>query len=147
MPNGNIEDKEELRKKLKILLAKVWALLNSDEFDLDNKEHSKLWTDMVNTAVKLHKIVQPKHHKYMLENRGVPPDDPEFYNHIHPIEDLLAYMDNPHANDDPEDQTIGHEFKIRVFSRRWGKMCCLRRVRAPRIWRHLPGYTLCQMYA
>ena len=34
--------------------------------------------------------LEPKHHNYMLKNRGVDPDDVEFYNHIHSVEDLLA---------------------------------------------------------
>jgi hypothetical protein len=63
---------------------------------------------------------EPVHHRYMIKNRGMAADDPEFYYHIHPVEDLLDYIDNIHANDDPEDQTINHEFEFRVFSRRWG---------------------------
>lgn len=64
--------------------------------------------------------LEPKHHGYMIENRGVRPDDPEFYEHVHPVEDLLAFLEDPHANDDPVDQTIGEQFEFRVFSRRWG---------------------------
>lgn len=43
----------------------------------------------------------------MLENRGVPVEDIEFYNHIHPVDDLLKFIDDINANDDPEDTTIG----------------------------------------
>lgn len=75
---------------------------------------------MVHLAAELYKIVKPKHHRYMIENRGYHPDDPEFYNHIHPIEDLLKFINDPHANDDPEDVTLGDKFQFRVFSRRWG---------------------------
>jgi hypothetical protein len=53
----------------------------------------------------------------MIKNRGCSPDAPEFYNHIHPIEDLLAFMDDPHANDDPKDSTIGHDFTLPVYTR------------------------------
>lgn len=63
---------------------------------------------------------EPKHHKYMIENRGVKPTNPQFYMHIHPVEDLLSYIENVNANDDPEDITIGLEFDFRVYSRRWG---------------------------
>ena len=56
----------------------------------------------------------------MIKNRGVQPDDPEFYLHFHPIEDLLRFLQNEEANDDPIDQTIGADFTFRLFSRRWG---------------------------
>lgn len=55
---------------------------------------------------------EPKHHKYMLENRGVPVEDVEFYNHIHPVDDLLKFIDDVNANDDPEDTTIGENEAI-----------------------------------
>jgi hypothetical protein len=57
----------------------------------------------------------------MYENRRVSPDTPEFYEHIHPIEDLLKFIDDPTANDDPIDQTIGEAFDFPVYSRRWGR--------------------------
>jgi len=63
---------------------------------------------------------EPKHHGYMIENRGMAADHKEFYMHMHPVEDLLAFIKDEHANDDPEDQTIGHEFSLTVYSRRWG---------------------------
>ena len=64
--------------------------------------------------------LEPRHHAYMIENRGMPSDDPNFYLHFHPIQDLLKFLDDEHANDDPEDQTIGVKFSFRVYSRRWG---------------------------
>lgn len=76
-------------------------------------------------AHKLHLLLkarglEPKHHGYMIKNRELQPDDPEFYMHFHPIEDLLKFLDDEHANDDPVDQTIGVDFTFRVFSNRWG---------------------------
>lgn len=59
---------------------------------------------------------EPKHHRKMIENRGMEPTDPNFYHHIHPVEDLLAYLDDIHANDDLEDLTIGLEFELTVYS-------------------------------
>lgn len=56
----------------------------------------------------------------MYENRGVPANDLEFYNHIHAVEDLIAFINNPDANNEPEDTTIGVEFNFRIYSRRWG---------------------------
>lgn len=64
--------------------------------------------------------LEPRHHKYMVKNRELAVDHPDFYKHIHPIEDLLKFLNDEHANDDPEDQTIGCKFTFRVFSRRWG---------------------------
>lgn len=83
--------------------------------------------EMRDLAVKLHNDLkaaghEPRHHKYMLENRQCNADDPEFYFHIHPIQDLIAFTYDPQANDDPQDQTIGHEFEIQVFTRRWKHM-------------------------
>ncbi len=63
---------------------------------------------------------EPKHHAYMIKNRELQPNDPQFYMHFHPIEDLLQFIDNEHANDDPVDQTIGVDFTFSVFSKRWG---------------------------
>ncbi|KOP65500.1 hypothetical protein AMS62_09740 [Bacillus sp. FJAT-18019] len=81
-----------------------------------------LYAEMAQAAHELHKSLdpKPKHHRYMIENRGVEPEHPEFYDHIHPAEDLIRYLDDIHANDDPEDQTLGHTFDFLVFSRRWG---------------------------
>lgn len=74
---------------------------------------------------KLHMLLkarglEPKHHAYMVKNRGFQPDAPEYYMHFHPIEDLLKFLDNEHANDDPLDATIGCKFTFRVYSKRWG---------------------------
>lgn len=48
------------------------------------------------------------------------PENPEFYNHVHPVEDLLSYLDDTSANDDPVDQTVGQNFKLGVYTSRWG---------------------------
>lgn len=80
---------------------------------------------MAETAHELHMSLkssgyEPKHHKYMLENRGVSVEDMEFYNHIHPVDDLLKFIDDVNANDDPEDTTVGEKFNLRIYTRRWG---------------------------
>jgi integron cassette protein len=62
---------------------------------------------------------EPKHTKIMISNRRLKPTDPGFYEHIHPIEDLLGFLENENANDDPVDLTVGHEFDFPVYSRRW----------------------------
>ena len=103
-------NKEELKKAVAKDLQEIKNLLSVDEWSINNPEHKKIWDRMVSNARKLHKLVKPKHRSIMIKNRRCKPDDPAFYNHIHPIEDLLAFMDNPHANDDPIDKTIGKEF-------------------------------------
>ncbi len=111
--------------KLRGKIEKLLKLLKDDlcsEAELSWSEKQNIYSEMSKAAHQLHMSLEskPKHHCYMIENRGVDPDDIEFYYHIHPVEDLLAYLDDTHANDDPEDQTIGHKFKLRVFCQKWG---------------------------
>lgn len=85
----------------------------------------KLIEDAGERSHRLHMLLknrskEPRHHAYMIENREMQPDNPDFYLHFHPIQDLLKFLDDEHANDDPEDQTIDTEFSFRVYSRRWG---------------------------
>lgn len=115
-------DEEKLRQEILKQLETVNYLLRN--YRMDEKVQT-LIEKMGNDAHELHMSLKkngynPQHHKYMLENRGVDPENPQFYMHVHPVEDLLKYIDNPHANDDPKDQTIGQEFEFRVYSRRWG---------------------------
>ncbi|MET1174593.1 hypothetical protein [Paenibacillus amylolyticus] len=100
----------------------------------DNLEITKKWNEidreivneafikMKNAAHELHMELKPhpKHHKHMIENRGLQPEDPEFYNHIHPVEDLLDYLNNTSANDDPIDHTLGKTFDFKIYTSRWG---------------------------
>ncbi len=88
---------------------------------------------------KLHMLlkdrgVEPKHHAYMIKNREMQPDAPEFYMHFHPIEDLLKFLENEHANDDPVDQTIGSVFSFSVFSRCRGRNDTYKVVRTKDGW-------------
>ena len=85
----------------------------------------QLYDEMSKVAHKLHMSLkergfEPKHHKYMLENREVSPDTVEFYKHIHPVDDLLAFIEDTDANNDPEDTTIGSKFSLKIYTRRWG---------------------------
>ncbi len=84
----------------------------------------KLIEDAGERSHQLHMLLkargmEPRHHAYMIKNREMQPDAPDFYMHFHPIEDLLKFLEDEHANDDAVDQTIGIEFTFRVFSRRW----------------------------
>lgn len=125
---------QDLRIEVEALLKEVKSLLLSHKWNISEADHKAKWDDMVAKAVKLHQLVKPKHHKYMIENRRYSPDEPGFYNHIHPIEDLIAFMDDPHANDDPEDVTIDHEFTLYVYSRRWRHKDCYRLKRTKTGW-------------
>lgn len=108
---------EELREVIKenLAIAKDWQ--NQEDAVVD-----KAFSAMKSAAHELHMQLEPKpkHHGYMIKNRGLEPEDPEFYNHIHPVEDLLDYLEDTTANDDPEDVTIGDTFHFDVYSQRWG---------------------------
>jgi len=111
-----------LRTEIETLVQKIRKSIN----DSRDREDLSLFVEQMGTkAHELHillrnKGIEPVHHKYMIENRGMEPENPEFYKHIHPVEDLLSFLDNTHANDDPEDGTIGAEFTFTVYSKRWG---------------------------
>ncbi|TKI80463.1 hypothetical protein [Bacillus mycoides] len=85
-------------------------------------EHDQLFEQMADVAHELHMSLEPrpKHHQYMIENSGMQPEEAGFYRSIHAVEDLLAYLDNTDANNDPEDQTMGNSFEMQIYSRRWG---------------------------
>lgn len=118
-----LEEKEsELQEKIISLMKDENNLLA--EYPMGN-EVQKLIKEIGDYAHQLHMSLKerghkPIHHAYMITNRGLQPDDPQFYTHVHPVEDLLGYIKNSHANDDPEDKTIGQKFKFRIYSRRWG---------------------------
>ena len=118
------EDEQELRDKIQSLLDELWK-------DCDNTDH-RPHEDVLKDLDKLgqlghglhHRLAkrgfEPLHHEYMYKNRGVPVTDPEFYAHIHPAEDLLKYIDDPVANADAPDLTVGQEFQLKVYANRWG---------------------------
>ena len=114
-----------LKSQLKELYDKVWRYIESDqELLFCDDALNKLYSDMAHTAHELHISLEKsgykvKHHKYMLENRGCSPEDERFYEHVHPVQDLLKFTEDVHANDDPEDKTIGDTFTMKVYTRRW----------------------------
>lgn len=118
--NGN---EQSIRDQLVDLVHQVRESISNHE-QWGEKQINR-YSTMAKLAHQLHmslsaRGIEPKHHKYMLENRGVPVEDIEFYNHIHPVEDLIRFIDDPDANNDPEDCTIGEEFSFRIYTRRWG---------------------------
>jgi hypothetical protein len=128
---------DDLERRLNQILAKIHS-----SRAYDSKENQEMGA----LAASLHKSLKEsgvvvRHHKYMIENRGKKPDDPGFYEHVHPVEDLLKFIRNQAANDDPEDQTIGHEFRFDVYSRRWGHDDTYRVIRTETGWvfQHMMG--------
>lgn len=120
-----------VQEKLGAALNKLLDLhrpLDAGELDSLGEDAAKLHASLKASGV----IV--RHHKYMVENRGLSPDDPDFYKHIHPVQDLIKFLKNQSANDDPEDQTLGHEFSVEIYSRRWGHMDTYRFIRTPSGW-------------
>ena len=117
-------EQAEKKRELEEGLEKAYKMLQSPGSG-DHNAEVELIKRLGDIAHDLHinlgaRGFEPVHHRVMIENRGMQPDDPAFYMHIHPIEDLLKYINDVHANDDPEDVTLNVEFKLRVYSRRWG---------------------------
>ncbi|MNL36543.1 hypothetical protein D3C87_1586280 [compost metagenome] len=80
---------------------------------------------MAEAANKLHLSLkesgcEPQFGKHMLANRGFPPTEVEFYRHVHAVEALFKFLGDTDANKDPEDVTIGAEFEVQIYNRRWG---------------------------
>jgi hypothetical protein len=108
------------------------------EESIEEKIH-KIRSEMAPNAHDLHmklkgRGIEPKHHKYMLKNRRVPVEDKEFYNHIHPVEDLIAFINDPDTNKG-EDSTMGESFDFSVFTRRWGRYNQYKLMRTERGWK------------
>ena len=97
-------------------------------------EMAKLAHHLHLALLKRDPSLEPRHHAYMIRNRGSSPRDPEFYDHFHPVEDLLKFIDDRDANDDPEDTTLGEEFTFEIYSQRWGHPDTYRLVRTPTGW-------------
>lgn len=117
------EEQEKLKITLDEYLNKLKEDLESEV--LSPQERSENYDEMANVAHQLHMSLkelgnEPVHHRYMINNRGMEPSNKHFYRHIHPVEDLLAFIEDVHANDDPSDQTIGSTFSMKIYTRRWG---------------------------
>lgn len=119
------DNEQQLKNQLQSKVNEYWSIINNNPVSCDGKKLKELIMQMAEGAHQLHMLLlkrrmEPKHHKYMIKNRGCQPNDPEFYRHIHSVEDLLSFIDDRKANDDPIDTTIGKEFDMRVYTRRWG---------------------------
>lgn len=132
-------EQSALRDELLTINKKIWLIIKKETRVSDYNETLTLYKEMAEKAHELHMSLvasghEPKHHKYMLENRGVPVDTVEFYNHIHPVDDLLSYINDVNANDDPEDTTIGKKFVLKIYTRRWGHYDTYYMVRTEEGW-------------
>lgn len=117
-------DEISLRDGLAELLSEIESkLLHAS---LETRESTFL--TMAEKAYELHASLknrghEPQHTRGMLENRkwsdNAEPGTTEFYCHIHPVEDLLNWIDNPWESVDPVDCTMGDKFEIEVHSNRW----------------------------
>ena len=119
------ESQTKLKSELEILYNQIWQYIESDQKLLSDEDVNRLYNEMAKKAHELHMSLkdsghEPKHHKYMIENRGCTPDDVRFYRHVHPVQDLLAFIDDVHINDNSKDKTIGKTFTMKVFTKRWG---------------------------
>ncbi len=124
-PVNLTEEQKVLRDKLYKVNQNLWEIYKDINKSTDYIKMQELYHEMAETAHKLHMSLkdsgnEPKHHKYMLKNRGVPVEDIEFYNNIHSVDDLLKFIEDVNANDDPEDTTIGEKFALKIYTRRWG---------------------------
>jgi hypothetical protein len=121
------DEEQELFNAIEGYVKLLREFYNKDSLaqEQDRQKVESVYGNMAEKAHELHMLLkddghEPKHHKYMIKNRGVPVEDVKFYRHLHPVEDLIKFISDPDANNDPEDTTIGVEFKIEIYTRRWG---------------------------
>lgn len=136
--------KIELTQEEEVLREEITSIVDEMREAFEKSTYAENYEQkLVNAGRKAHELHmmlkardhEPRHHAYMMKNRGMTSDDPEFYVHFHPLEDLLRFLDDPHANDDPEDVTIGNEFTFRVYTRRWGHDDTYRLTRTETGWK------------
>jgi len=115
-------EQEEMKNEIKKLYDEATSYLAGEKSNISSNRMQEIIVEMGSLSHNLHNQLtpEPKHRKYMIKNRGVSPRDPDFYNHIHAVEDLLKYLEDINANDDPDDVTLDTTFFFKVYSRRWG---------------------------
>lgn len=121
MPIQLTPQQETLRQNLEADVNTLTSHFN-DTAPLNGSQVQAILVRMGQVGHQLHMSLSPhpKHHAYMIENRRMPTTDPRFYEHYHPCQDLLAYLEDPSANDDPIDHTMGDSFDLKVWSNRFG---------------------------
>ncbi len=107
--------KDEIVKQLNIIKTSIHNgdNIRGQVLQLGKKVH-EFHLDLVKSGIK------PIHHRYMILNRSCKPDDSNFYNHIHPVEDLLQFLEDSDSIKDFEDKTVGDKFTFGIFSNYYG---------------------------
>ena len=113
-------DEEVLATSVRDSVKAIRDALKKD----DGSKARDLHPELAEAARNLHAKLaargkEPRHRKMFIENRGVPPAHPDFYNHVHAGDSLLRFLDDDAANLDPIDTTIGTTFEMKVKSPRW----------------------------
>jgi len=126
-------EEKRLREKLESILQRLHAFPDGKENELD------LLARLAEAGHELHVSLtasghEPKHHAYMIKNRGVLPEHESFYRHPHAAQDLIKFMDDPCANDDPVDTTVGDAFRFSIYVRRWQRYDTYRVIRTDSGW-------------
>ncbi len=122
-----LADEEAIYEKIHAMVTKYQAEFK-ESLSFTEESSKKYRAEIQEMGVLAHELhmklkdrgIEPRHHKYMIKNRELPSDHPDFYKHFHPLEDFVKFVEDQHANDDPKDKTIGEEFSFSVFSKRWG---------------------------
>ncbi|OJD97953.1 hypothetical protein A9487_24985 [Bacillus cereus] len=111
-----------VQQEQRAIIENILELVQPNINEQAHQDHEQLFAQMANVAHELHMSLEsrPNHKRSMIEARRMQPEEVDFYHSIHAVEDLLAYLDNTDANNEPEDQTMGDAFEMLIYSRRWG---------------------------
>lgn len=119
-------EQSELKNRIQSKLEEIlhFLSLSREERQVQSYRHiEQVYDEMGIAAHSLYLSLnpKPKHLKKTVRLRKMTPGDPQFYQHIRPVQELLNYLNNQQANDEPCDQTLGETFYLNVFTRKWGK--------------------------
>lgn len=109
-------DECSLHEELKKIYEQIIKALQTPS---DSKDPKSLLNQAGETAHQLHTKLtdrdeEPPHQPYMIRNRGMSSDHPDFYKHLHPIEDLLSWIEAPNSIEISKDTTIDQEFTFTI---------------------------------
>ena len=129
-------EQEILKQDIKNLYNEAMSYLDGVKSKIPSDRMNEILSQLNTLSHKLHIQLdpEPKHHEYMIKNRGMSPSDPNFYNHIQAVQDLLEYLEDVNANDDPEDITLNEEFDFKIYTRRWGHYDFYKMIRNEKGW-------------
>ncbi|HDX9683710.1 hypothetical protein [Bacillus cereus] len=130
------QEQEQMKMQIQELFNEAMGYFAGRSSDIPSNRMEEIIKMMGDVSHDLHMQLEPKptHHKYMIQNRGMEPEHPNFYYQIHAIEDLLKYLEDSNANNDPADITLNEKFNFKVFTRRWDHYDLYRVVRNEKGW-------------